>query len=943
MSTTLIGILQQHSPSSTNSTYIRIDNENVNSNISSAYQHTTFQSTSTFNIKTPLCVAAKENRKLRKLYLDKKRSNHLSTTPSVISNITTNIQTPTSNKFAYHGGNNQNVTPTSSYGYQQTRVQSISNISIDSPLSYNAKDKRKERKIYLDKRKSNHMSTIPIGNNGRHQERFEHASNFTTRTPLSNISNVNGECSVLCPRIPIFDLTSEEELRDQQIHKQLTLTSGATKDYLDHGDQTFVCMMCHAQLWRDEALKGNTSGKKTSFSLCCGNGKVELTQLKEPPKNYENLFRDVDPKGKNFMKNIRRFNSITQKEGCTSTSHSFDVELIRFLKDMLDSTNELVKCYRMVRDCFDENPHIDVKLRLIGRRQQDGRIYNLPSASEVAALIVGDIGDAIDNRDIIVTTKSGSLQRINELHPSYLALQYPLLFPYGDDGFLADTTLNPEDRPDVLSRLFKIKLNSLIKDLKKNALLGRVQAVVYTVKFQKRGLPHAHICLFMHSDYKLPTVEHIDRVISAEIPNKEDDPELYALVSEFMMHGPCGSDNPKCPCMSDNKCSKNFPKSFLENTSVDSDGYPIYRRRNDGSFVEKSGVRLDNRSVVPYHKALLKRYQAHINVEWCNQAASIKYLFKYINKGPDRATVAVVQNNGDDNDDVSVDEIQNYYDCRYLSACEASWRIFAFDVHYRYPSVVRLPFHLPGKQNVVYGADDDIEDVLNKQSVSSSMFLSWMSCNEHNADARKLSYVEFPTKFVWKQEDRCWEPRKQGFSIGRIHTVSPNLGEAYFLRILLNKVKGPKSFEDIRKVNGQVCPTFRDACYALGLLEDDREYIDAIEEASHSGSGYYLRFLFATMLKSNSLSRPYYVWENTWQYLSDGILYNQRIRLKTPGLSLNDDQIKNLTLYEIEKILLQNSSSIRDFVGMPYPDHDLVSSTNNRLITEELDFDITIL
>lgn len=82
---------------------------------------------------------------------------------TVISNITTNIQTPSSNKLAYHGGNNQNVTTTSSYGYQQTRVQSTSNIYIDSPLSHNAKDKRKERKIYLDKRKSNHMSTIPIG------------------------------------------------------------------------------------------------------------------------------------------------------------------------------------------------------------------------------------------------------------------------------------------------------------------------------------------------------------------------------------------------------------------------------------------------------------------------------------------------------------------------------------------------------------------------------------------------------------------------------------------------------------------------------------------------------------------------------------------------------------------------------------------------------------
>nr|KAJ0187763.1 hypothetical protein LSAT_V11C900487590 [Lactuca sativa] len=315
----------------------------------------------------------------------------------------------------------------------------------------------------------------------------------------------------------------------------------------------------------------------------------------------------------------------------------------------------------------------------------------------------------------------------------------------------------------------------------------------------------------MHSDYKLPTVEHIDQVISAEIPNKDDNPELYALVSEFMMHGPYGSDNPKYPCMMDNKCSKNFPKTFTEHTSVD-----------------ENGVKLDNRCLVPYHKLLLKRYQAHINVEWCNQGASIKYLFKYTNKGPDRAIFAVVpNNNADDNDDV-VDEIKNYYDCTYLSACEASWRIFKFDVHFRTPSVVRLPFHLPGQQNVVYGADDDIEDVLNKWSVSSSMFLAWMECNEHNKEARKLTYVECTTKFVWKLKDRCWNPREKGFSID------------------------PKCFADIRTVNGHVCATFRDTCYALGLLEDDKEYIDAIEEASHSRSGYYLRYLFASMLKSNS-------------------------------------------------------------------------------------------
>lgn len=61
------------------------------------------------------------------------------------------------------------------------------------------------------------------------------------------------------------------------------------------------------------------------------------------------------------------------------------------------------------------------------------------------------------------------------------------------------------------------------------------------------------------------------------------------------------------------------------------------------------------------------------------------------------------------------------------------------------------------------------------------------------------------------------------------------------------------------------------------------------------------------------------------------------------GLSLTNDQIKNLTLFEIEKILLHFNSSLKKFIAMPYPDHESVSFSNNRLITEELDYDTTEL
>ncbi|XP_024963872.1 uncharacterized protein LOC112504154, partial [Cynara cardunculus var. scolymus] len=336
-------------------------------------------------------------------------------------------------------------------------------------------------------------------------------------------------------------------------------------------------------------------------------------------------------------------------------------------------------------------------------------------------------------------------------------------------------------------------------------------------------------------------------------------------------------------------------------------------------------------------------------------ASSIKYLFKYINKGPNRATVAIVENGNDAVTVNDVDEIKQYYDCRYLSACEASRCIFGYDVHYRTPSVLRLLFYLPGQQQVVFGAEDNIDNVLNRPSVASSMFLAWMHCNQIYQEARELTYVEFPTNFVWKLDEQRWDRREKGFSIGRIHSVSPTVGEGYYLRILLNKVKGPKSFEDIlrillnkvkgpksfediRTVNGKTFLTIRDACYALGLLDDDKEYIEAIEEANLTAYGYYLRFLFATMLISKSLSRPEFVWEKTWQYLADRILYNQRIALQSSDLSLNEEQVKNLTLFEIEKILLHNNSTLKDFTTLPYPDNDSLESSNNRLIAEELDY-----
>ena len=408
--------------------------------------------------------------------------------------------------------------------------------------------------------------------------------------------------------------------------------------------------------------------------------------------------------------------------------------------------------------------------------------------------------------------------------------------------------------------------------------------VIYTIEFQKRGLPHAHIIIFLSPEDKILTSEDVDRIISAEIPDEEEDPSLYKVVKNFMVHGPCGAANPKSPCMDNGRCTKHFPKKFVDHTTIDDEGFPIYRHRNNGRTIEKNHIQLDNRYIVPYNPELLRRYEAHINVESCNQGTSIKYLFKYVNKGYDRVTASISQAEQQGQQTGVVDEIKSYYDCRYISACEACWRIFSYDIHYRKPPVERLKFHLPGEQFVVVKNDGSIEEAVNREVARDTMFTAWMKKNKEDPDARKLTYMDFPLEYVFKEDIRQWVKRKRGFSIGRINFVPPSAGELYYLRILLNKVRGATCYEDIRTVNGILYDTFKEACYALGLLDDDKEYIAAIKEASSWGSGQYLRKLFCTMLFCNCLSRPEFVWKETWPFICEDVLYMKRRELQIEGI-----------------------------------------------------------
>ncbi|GAU51410.1 hypothetical protein TSUD_413210 [Trifolium subterraneum] len=731
-----------------------------------------------------------------------------------------------------------------------------------------------------------------------------------------------------------------------------------------------VCPDCGALIWYLERAEKSKGKCVLKVSICCKKGKITLPFMIEPPPLIRSLFNGAHPKSSTFLSNIRSYNNMfsftslggkidsgsghgpphftisgqnyhrigslipnsgqspkfaqlyiydTENEISNRLSHfssldsqnPIDSILAKEILNVMDDHNRLVQSFRMVRDYIQSEQAVPVSLRLFRNRQHDPRTYNMPQIDEVAALIVGDIGDGEDGRDIVVRERGGYLQRQNQskIRADFLAgieeavsrgdivassigarIVLPSSFTggrrymfnncqdamsvskkFGYPDLFLTFTCNPKwpeiqrhmnksrnypiYRPDVTCRVFQIKLDQMMADFRKGHFFGRVVASMYTIEFQKRGLPHAHILLWLDSRDRLQSPESIDSVICAELPDKNLFPKLYSA--------------------------------------------------------------------------------AHVNIEFCNKSNCIKYLFKYINKGVDRVT-ATLQSR----DDECIDEIQQYYDCRFLSPSESIWRIFAFKIHERHPAVIRLTFHEEGKQSIIFRDSSNLTSVLRHNKKKATMFLAWMEANKKYPQGRHLTYGQFPSLFTYDSDGHFWKPRKRGFAVGRLSYIPHSNRDLFYLRLLLNVQVGCTSYEDLKTVNGNIHDSYRDACGALKLLEDDREFIAAIVEVANLGSGVSIRKMFARLLMSNTMSDPLRVWENLFDVLVEGILYHRRRALNDPDLVISSEDLKQLCLLDIDNFLRENGKCLDDYKCMPKLLVPNNGRFNNILVENEYKYDL---
>nr|GEX77231.1 DNA helicase [Tanacetum cinerariifolium] len=533
--------------------------------------------------------------------------------------------------------------------------------------------------------------------------------------------------------------------------------SALPSNYKSVGRCQHSCEYCGALFWYEERLKSIGRNRGPKYGRCCKGGRVVLRTYQIYPDYIKLLLND-----RHFMDNIRAYNqmfsmtslgahidesvnnghgpyvfkisgqlyhwlgSLCPAEGdpprflqlyIYDTDNEVDNRMSHFggqnselrrdivgLIDMLDTHNALVHLFRTAREKLADTHIPNFKVRLynvVGARE-----YELPTGDMLGAIVYEPGLETEMDYDIIIEQRSGHPQRVNKIHSSYMSLQFPLLFPYGEDGYSTDLKLvgdngtsgsrttyleqedsfsntshyldalaicrvhaNPSffitftcnvkwpeitdymaqfplltttDRANIVDRVFEMKIQQFIKYLGDAKPFGRVVAVLYTVEFQKRGLPHCHTLVWIHKGARIHRDEDIDAYISAELPPLDVDPECHRIVSELMIHGPCGLACPSAPCMQNViECKKHFPKEYSNHSYTDKEGFVHYRRRNTGVTVLKQHIELDNCFVVPYNRDLLTRFYAHINVEHCAWTMLIKYLFKNISKGTDRIVARI--------------------------------------------------------------------------------------------------------------------------------------------------------------------------------------------------------------------------------------------------------------------------------------------------------------
>ena len=508
--------------------------------------------------------------------------------------------------------------------------------------------------------------------------------------------------------------------------------------------------------------------------------------------------------------------------------------------------------------------------------------------------------------------------------------------------------------PALVCRVFRLKLDQLLKELRSGSVFGPLVYVMAVTEFQKRGLPHAHIILkFKESAQQRGAVHDW---VWAHIPDINLYPAEHAAVLKFMIHNPCTSSvNRNAVCQTDQngtrRCGKHFPQPLRDNTSIENaTGRALYRRpamqplpykfycSKTSKWIQTT---IDNTWVVPYNAYLLTRFNAHMCVDYVTNEKVVLYLYKYVYKGPDFAVTGVFAES--ESGPVTIEE---YSTARYISATDACWHLLGNDMQRRSHSVQSLKVCLPGDEAVVSSPQSTIANLvqLAETAREKTDLHRYFNRNQHydGGCLRELTYAQY-----WEQY--CYSPngptgraipnegttpanvagpvawhkdflgnwihkRTAGTFLTRISSFSiARNPEAWYCRLLLLHVPAT-SYPQLRKFEGRVYDTFEAASRARGLVTDDGEFKMCIDEASRDSTAACVRALFVTLVLAGAPA--FTLWTQTVDHLIAD--FAQPVGMYDITTTVGYQAAVGNALQHIDRMLHTHDKSCSE-IGLPEP------------------------
>ena len=198
---------------------------------------------------------------------------------------------------------------------------------------------------------------------------------------------------------------------------------------------------------------------------------------------------------------------------------------------------------------------------------------------------------------------------------------------------------------------------------------------------------------------------------------------------------------------------------------------------------------------------------------------------------------------------------------------------------------------------------------VDRGEVKDTTLTGWFKANAEQVveNIRNILYQDFPSKMVWNKQKCKWTAREHGDAIGRMYYAHPSSGERFYLHLLLATVSSATSFDDLLTFEGIQYPSFREVCIACGLLENDNEWHQCLEEARDMQIGQQLHHLFVTILHDCAPADPRRLWNTFWSYICDDLEYHlQRQRIVA---NPSEEQVQDYGLYLIDQLFLTLASA----------------------------------